>query len=167
MENKSDVVPAIDGTPNPDLPNVTTVVRDLTASRDSRDVAAAGTLFGSHDLPVYALTAEEIDTSDHPSIIAWREAAAEVTGAPGDTVTTTVYQGTRVEPSRAQAEPEVCRSGPVLAFPLGSLSPIAPLPFGPSPPAFPIAPVLPLATVPLAPTVPRLSGVGACPSPPG
>ncbi|OIQ79453.1 NAD-specific glutamate dehydrogenase [mine drainage metagenome] len=166
MENLSDSVPSIDGTPNPDAPNVTTVKRDLSASSDPRDVAAAGSLFGSHDLSVYLGTAAKADASDHPSITAWREAAAEVTGAPGDTVTTTVFQGTRVEPARAQVEQEVCRAGPVRPFPLGPLSPIVPRPFGPSSPTAPLAHVLPLATIPLAPTVPRLSGVGACPTPP-
>ena len=167
MENGSDTVPAVDGAPNPDKPNVTTVVRDLTVSTDPRDVAAAGSLFAAHDLGVYALTADEVDASDHPSIVAWREASAAVTGAPGDSVTTTVYQGTRLEPAPAPAAPEHCRSGRVLPFPLGPLSPIVPLPFGPSSATVPIAPVLPLATIPLAPTVPRLSDVGACPNPRG
>jgi hypothetical protein len=167
MENLSDTVPAVDGTPNPDVPNVTTVKRDLSTSSDPRDVAATGSLFASHDLDRYAQTADEVDASDHPSIVAWREAAVEVTGAPGDSVTTTVYQGTRLEPARAPAEPEHCRSGPVLPFPLGPLSPIVPLPFGPSSATIPIAPVPPLATIPLAPTVPRLSDVRACPNPRG
>ena len=162
MEHPTDSVPAIDGTPNPDAPNVTTVKRDLSASSDPRDVAAAGSLFGSHDLSAYLGTAAEADASDHPSITAWREAAAEVTGAPGDTVTTTVFQGTRVEPPRAQAEQEVCRAGPVRPFPLGPLSPIVRRPCGPSSLTAPPGPALPLAT-----TVPRLSGVGACPTPSG
>lgn len=167
MENQSDTVPAVDGTPNPDVPNVTTVKRDLAASRDPRDVAASEGFFASHDLGRYAQTADEVDASDHPSIVAWREAAVEVTGAPGDSVTTTVYQGTRLEPTGAPADPERCRFGPVPRFPPGPLSPIVPMPFGPSSATVPIAPAPSLATIPLAPTVLRLSDVRACPSPRG
>lgn len=157
LENRSDLVPSVDGTPNPDAPNVTTVVRDLSGSDDPREVEAAGTLVGSHDLDIYAGTAAEVDASDHPSIAAWRDAAAEVTGAPGDQVTTTVFQGTRVVADRSSDdEPPFCLPGPVRTLPVAPAIPALKNPFGT---------VLAPPRIPVVPVVAPLSG-GACPIPP-
>lgn len=73
IEN-GDVVPQLDGVPNPDKAHVTTVrahAPDLPGA--PRGERAPGAF---HGLAEYGVIAEQIDRSEHASIQAWREAAA-------------------------------------------------------------------------------------------
>lgn len=63
LEHEGDVVPFVDGARPPDAAHWTTVVADSASS-------------APHGLAGYARTGEDVDASDHPSLLAWREAAA-------------------------------------------------------------------------------------------
>lgn len=82
IEN-GDVVPQLDGMPNPDKANITTVrahAPDLPGAPGEERAAGA-----FHGLAEYGIIAEQIDRSDHASIQAWREAAAPfLAGGPAE-----------------------------------------------------------------------------------
>lgn len=60
LENRNDLVPRLDGAPNPDRPNITTVVID----HNQHDVGR------NHSLVNYARDADQIPTTN-PSVAAW------------------------------------------------------------------------------------------------
>ncbi len=95
LEHSQDAVPALDGRPNPDTPDRTTVERDLSVSADRRDRAAA-TGFGAHPLDVYERTARAIEGSDDPSIHGFDVTVAGVLGG-AVSARTTIVQGVRVQ----------------------------------------------------------------------
>lgn len=73
IEN-GDLVPQLDGVPNPDKANVTTVsamARELPGAPQGERAPGA-----FHGLEEYGLIAGEIDRSDHASIQGWKDAAA-------------------------------------------------------------------------------------------
>ncbi len=96
LEHGQDLVPALDGRPNPDTRHRTTVVRDLAASGDPRDLAAA-TPAGAHPLAAYERTARLVQGWDDPSVQGFSTAAAEVLGG-AVVARTTVFQGVRAGP---------------------------------------------------------------------
>jgi hypothetical protein len=88
VENRNDVVPALDGADNPDRANVTT----LTFGANKGDVGKNHSL---HD--AYAVAAENPPTGD-PSYAAWLESARGFLNPANQTSTTGTYAITR-EPS--------------------------------------------------------------------
>jgi hypothetical protein len=74
LEEKQDVVPKLDGVDNPDLPNWTTVTRDLSRG----DVPASGhDLASAHSLLNYANTGGLVDADADRTIEEWREQNGE------------------------------------------------------------------------------------------
>ncbi|MDR0365558.1 MAG: hypothetical protein LBH68_01820 [Bifidobacteriaceae bacterium] len=102
LEHVQDVVPVLDGKPNPHTAKHTTVVRDLSpkASTFSLDDPLE-----AHHLPEYARTAALVDSSKNASLNSWKAAAAPIFD-PGATVETTVYT---VE--RHTSPPRILRKG--------------------------------------------------------
>lgn len=68
LEHLQDPVPRLEGDPNPDRPNHTTVLRDLDGIATSP--------VGAHASDHYADTGDLVMTSDDPSIVAFRESSA-------------------------------------------------------------------------------------------
>ncbi len=95
LEHVGDVVPLLDAAVNPDEADRTTVW-----DRGN-----------THDASSYARTAELVDASTHPSVVAWRERAAEVLGGDGATASGTVYAAERIDP-RATAGEAATRARP-------------------------------------------------------
>lgn len=85
LEHAQDYVPALDGTPNPDEPQRTTVVRDLPGMDT---VTANGTVLGllpgdvgrAHEAWRYVETAGIVEGMDDPSVAAFRTALERVLG---------------------------------------------------------------------------------------
>lgn len=75
VEHTQDPVPMLDGTANPDRANWTTVRRDLPA----QDATSHGVLGpgNAHLTSAYEKTGTTIDTSDDPSLEAWRRQNAQ------------------------------------------------------------------------------------------
>ncbi len=73
FENTTDLVPAFDGTRNPDQANWITVRHDLRESADATDRAAASSLVRSHEVATYERTAAMFDDSASSSARAWRD----------------------------------------------------------------------------------------------
>jgi len=96
LEHPGDLVPALDGAPNPDRPNWTTVRHDLAASSDPLDRADAKGLVSRHELDGYVRTAARVDGSGDPSIQAWRDAAEPFLAGEGGTSVRTVYGAVRL-----------------------------------------------------------------------
>lgn len=94
LESTHDVVPALDGRPNPDVSNRVTVTVDLT-QRSPAEVLASRTPAAAHDGFVYAEVLAAVERSDDPSIRSFLGTTSEVFGGPGTVVTTQVYQGCR------------------------------------------------------------------------
>ncbi|MBN2177455.1 MAG: hypothetical protein JW722_07345 [Demequinaceae bacterium] len=95
LEHPSDTVPALDGTPNPDRPEWTTVRRDLARSDSEMDRRADGDIVKRHELPTYIRTAEFVDTSSDPSIRRWLRDTEAFWDDEGCTSTRTVFEVTR------------------------------------------------------------------------
>jgi Lipase (class 3) len=84
LENAHDIVPHLDGHPNPDLPNRTTVTFD----------AQRGGLGANHAIPTgYQGGADAVDASDDPSVRGFLDSAAGFFA--GDRVTTHAFRVTR------------------------------------------------------------------------
>ncbi|NTW39563.1 MAG: hypothetical protein HGA44_06675 [Cellulomonadaceae bacterium] len=95
LEHTEDQTPALDGTPNPDVPNRTTVSVDLTSSPSALDRASGEALGTAHAITGYVRTAEAIEDWDDPSVRSVEEAVAAVLGPEGTVATRTSYQGVR------------------------------------------------------------------------
>lgn len=96
LEHVQDYVPALDGRPNPDDSQRTTVVRDLQVPPGPRDARAPVWPMAAHDLGTYIDTAEALDTTDHASLRRFDAALAEVVGGGGAVSTYRRYAGVRV-----------------------------------------------------------------------
>jgi hypothetical protein len=95
-EHSDDLVPALDGSPNPDTPERITVVRDLAASDDVEDRTARLSLAGAHGVDAYARTLDVIDAhaAQDVSLSAWRDSVdATIYGPEGTTATSSAYVG--------------------------------------------------------------------------
>ena len=87
-----DVVPRLDGAPNPAGPNWVTVTR--AASGDPA-LPAAGPM-PNHGLAGYVRTAGLVDASGDPSLVAWRQGAAAFLAGPGDPARSQDFDAERV-----------------------------------------------------------------------
>lgn len=96
LEHQQDYVWTLDGAPNPEAPNRTTVAADLTASPAVENRLAAASPVSAHDVAAYARTAEEVTGADHPSLRAFQAVVAQVLGDGTAEVTTRRYLGVRV-----------------------------------------------------------------------
>lgn len=76
IEHDNDIVPRLDGAPNADRPNVTTVTRDV-GGPDAHDG-----LLAPHNSRLYGETAAHVDASDAASIEAFRDSAAPFFAGP-------------------------------------------------------------------------------------
>jgi hypothetical protein len=86
VEHDDDLVPALDGGPDPDRPDWVTVRR---TPQQGRPPAAA------HDSLAYAETGGLVDASGDPSLRAWRSGLAPFLARPGATATALVVVGRR------------------------------------------------------------------------
>lgn len=96
VEHTQDPVPMLDGQANPDRTNWTTVRRDLPPADALKDGQPSA--FQAHDSMNYAKTGAMIDTSEDPSVKAWRVQNEKFMGMNGPrsegmstTVTSTIY----------------------------------------------------------------------------
>lgn len=112
LEHAQDYVPALDGRPNPDAANRTTVVRTLPGSPATVAGGTAGLapadLLPAHEAWTYAGTAALVDRMDDPSVRGFRQAAAGVLGDGSAHVTTQTYVVARLPeqgPDPARAKP--------------------------------------------------------------
>ncbi|WP_024286443.1 alpha/beta hydrolase [Cellulomonas sp. KRMCY2] len=96
VEHLQDLVPVLDGLPNPDDPQRTTVIRDLGSAPTASNRQAAGSPGGAHGIGAYVRTAEELDGLDAPSVTTFDAALAGVLGDGSATATTQRYVGVRV-----------------------------------------------------------------------
>jgi hypothetical protein len=96
LEHRQDLVPALDGWRNPDQPNRTTAVRDLSASSVAADRWAARSAGGAHSVEAYARTATAVHAAGGRSVRGWEQAAAAVLGVPGTTAYHREFTGERV-----------------------------------------------------------------------
>jgi pimeloyl-ACP methyl ester carboxylesterase len=94
LEHLQDAVTALDGAPNPDRVNRTTLVRDLGAG-DKADRAAALSISIPHQVTTYIRTAETADASTHPSVRRFDEALGQVLGDGTAEVNSRWFVGTR------------------------------------------------------------------------
>ncbi|WP_127573615.1 hypothetical protein [Georgenia faecalis] len=95
LEHLEDVIPGLDGTPNPAEPRRTTVARSLTAGHAGPHRTDVG-FSEAHAVTTYAQTADLAEASGDVSVRVWSERLAEASGAPGTVVTSTVFQVRRV-----------------------------------------------------------------------
>jgi pimeloyl-ACP methyl ester carboxylesterase len=95
LEHAEDFIPTTDGAPSPDEPNRTTVRRDLRKSSDPQDRLAGHSTPDSHLVAVYARSAAVVDDDADPFLDGWRDAAAQVLGDGGATVTAREFTGVR------------------------------------------------------------------------
>jgi hypothetical protein len=96
LEHEEDLVTVLDGAPNPDRPEWTTVRREVLDPVDG-DVRVQEAFeqhpLAPHDVAAYVRTAREVDVADHPSLGAWREAAAPFLAGQEATSTATDWGG--------------------------------------------------------------------------
>jgi hypothetical protein len=94
IEHTDDVVPRLDGAPDPDGRRWITVSR--SASGDPPEPGAAGDpLVAAHGMHAYRRTAAAVDASAAPSIAAWRAGAAAFFARPGARGITTEFLAAR------------------------------------------------------------------------
>lgn len=86
LEHTEDLVPGLEGAINPDRATWVTVERSL-----SEDLGEHGRASRAHGNARYADTARMVDTSDDPSVAAWRDGAAPFVGHPGVPTVTIDY----------------------------------------------------------------------------
>lgn len=72
LEHDTDPVPRLEGDPNPDRPNHTTVVTHVDRQADGRPFAD---VIGPHSSSLYAETGAAVDASDHASVDAFLDGA--------------------------------------------------------------------------------------------
>ena len=94
LEHLQDAVTALDGAPNPDVANRTTLVRDLGAG-DKSDRAAALSVSAPHEMAPYIRTAEAADLSAHPSVRRFDDVLGQVLGDGSATVDSRWFVGAR------------------------------------------------------------------------
>jgi len=87
MEHPDDPVLALDLAPDPDRPGSTTAVAPTPEGH------------GAHDGDGYVELAAQVDTSDEPSLVAWREHVAPFLARPGATSVVTEVAGRTVDPT--------------------------------------------------------------------
>jgi pimeloyl-ACP methyl ester carboxylesterase len=90
LEHTDDVVPALDGRRDPDRPRWVTVRRAVRPTGLVLDPQSA------HDVAAYTRTAELVDGSDDPSVVAWRAGLAPFVARAGISATGVVAVGSRV-----------------------------------------------------------------------
>jgi hypothetical protein len=73
LEHTQDIVPRLDGQPNPDHPNWTTINRDPTGDPNTKNDHTVNAAPEEHDTSVYSGTAALVDNSTDPSIVATRQ----------------------------------------------------------------------------------------------
>lgn len=96
VEHTTDVVPALDGSANPDTRDRTTVRRDLSVADDPVDRAAHRSFVEAHDVDLYVRTLDLVDgaADREASIGAWQESVgSSVFGPDGTTAVVTKYAG--------------------------------------------------------------------------
>lgn len=101
LENRSDLVPHLDGQANPDRDHLLTVEFDL----DGHSASSA------HAIGVYERAAAAFDASDHASAQATRAALADANAVGDGEVTSTVYRITRELPPTESGQPASGQSG--------------------------------------------------------
>ncbi len=87
LEHDDDLVPALDGTPNPDRPDWVTVRQSPSAGRHPAQ---------AHDARGYVTTAALVDVSADASLRAWRAGLRPFLDRPGATATSLAVVGRRV-----------------------------------------------------------------------
>lgn len=97
LEHRQDLVPALDGRPEPALANRTTAVRDLAASSDPADRVAAHDPVAAHGIDTYARTADAVSATGALPVRVWEKAADQVLGVPGTQAVRMEFTGTRVD----------------------------------------------------------------------
>jgi hypothetical protein len=90
LEHTDDLVPALDGRRDPDRS------RWVTVRRTVRPVGLVPDPPGAHDIGAYTRTAALVDTSDDPSVLAWRAGLTPFLAGAGVTATGVVAVGARV-----------------------------------------------------------------------
>lgn len=94
LEHQEDPVPGLDGADNPDRAGWVTVEREVG------DVLGDhGGATDAHGLHHYARTADLVDASDDPSLVAWREGAQDFLDGEGGAAVVIDYDIERVEPA--------------------------------------------------------------------
>lgn len=100
LEHAQDAVPTLEGRPNPDAANRTTVVRDLRLSpatvAGSTMGLAPDDLLPAHEAWRYAETAALVDGIDDPSVRGFQEALGAVLGDGSARATTQAYAVARL-----------------------------------------------------------------------
>lgn len=76
LEHLQDIVPKLDGADNPDQPNWTTVTRELSDA-EGTDASGQRGPGAAHSTSNYAATGADVDRSDDPGIVQWRDAQDE------------------------------------------------------------------------------------------
>lgn len=77
LEHAEDLVPGLEGQDNPDRESWVTVRREVAT-----DLGPDGRSTEAHHVSHYAETARLVDASDDPSLVAWRQDAADFVGDP-------------------------------------------------------------------------------------
>lgn len=95
LEHEQDLVPRLDGAPNPDRPSWVTVTADVS------DHPVAGPLLDTdpliaHDTHVYQRTGAQVDSSANPSVVAWLAGARLFLARPGANIEVFDRVGQRV-----------------------------------------------------------------------
>ena len=97
LEHRQDLVPALDGRPEPALANRTTAVRDLAASSDPADRAAVHDPVEAHGIDTYVRTAAAVSATGAQPVRVWEKAADQVLGGPGTRSVRMEFTGTRLD----------------------------------------------------------------------
>ncbi|MEE6294756.1 hypothetical protein [Georgenia wangjunii] len=95
LEHLEDMVPGLDGVSAPRELRRTTVARSLTTGTTG-PAGTAVTFSSAHALGTYAQTADLAEVSGDASVSYFAERTARIAGGPGATVTSTVFQVSRV-----------------------------------------------------------------------
>lgn len=95
MEHRDDIVPALDGMPNPDRRNWITTTS--TAVPLGGADGPAGTLAHAHEMANYLNEAAKLDAGSNPSVIAHKAALAALV-PPGAKIVLHSFQGTDINP---------------------------------------------------------------------
>lgn len=113
LEHRDDVVPALDGRPNPARANWVTATATGTPRGAVPGGGIADTLTSAHDVDNYVREAAALADSTDPAIVAHRAALAVLVPA-GSTVTMHSYQGRDVNPTaqRRQSRARGTAGGP-------------------------------------------------------
>jgi len=92
LEGTRDIVPGLDGKPNPDTATRVTVHHDARRSEERELQGAARGIGSAHSLDTYAVTARLVDQGLSPSAEAWRAAERSFFEGPKSAVVTD-YRG--------------------------------------------------------------------------